>query len=140
MVAGTVNGGAGGAINFGQTGAFANRLALVTGAVINGNVLGGNGTDTLGLSGSGSASFNVAQLSSFEVGEKTGTGSWTLTGANTGITAFSTSGGTLVVNGNLSNAAFTVSGGMLGGTGRVGNTRSAPALLSCRVPAPPARS
>ena len=122
-VAGTVNGGAGGAIKFDQTGAFANRLELVTGAVINGNVLGGNGTDTLGLSGTGSGSFNVAQLSSFEMGQKTGSGSWTLTGANTGITAFSASGGTLIVNGSLSNAAFTVSGGTFGGSGTVGNTQ-----------------
>jgi uncharacterized protein with beta-barrel porin domain len=121
-VAGTVNGGAGGAIRFDQAGAFANRLDLVTGAVINGNVLGGPGTDTLGLSGSGSGSFNVAQLSSFEAGQKTGSGSWTLTGANTGITTFSVGAGTLFVNGSLSNAAFTVSGGTLGGIGTVGNT------------------
>jgi uncharacterized protein with beta-barrel porin domain len=122
-VAGTVNGGAGGAIQFDQAGAFANRLDLVTGAVINGNVLGGPGTDTLGLSGTGSGSFNVAQLVSFEAGQKTGSGSWTLTGANTGITAFSVGAGTLFVNGSLSNAAFTVSGGTLGGTGTVGNTQ-----------------
>jgi uncharacterized protein with beta-barrel porin domain len=122
-VAGTVNGGARGAIRFDQTGAFANRLDLVTGAVINGNVLGGPGTDTLGLSGTGSGSFNVAQLSSFEAGAKTGSGSWTLAGANTGITAFSVGAGTLIVNGSLSNAAFTVSGGTLGGTGTVGNTQ-----------------
>jgi uncharacterized protein with beta-barrel porin domain len=121
-VAGTVNGGAGGAISFDQSTAFANRLDLVTGAVINGNVLGGLGTDTLGLSGTGSGSFNVAQLSSFEAGQKTGSGSWTLTGANTGITAFSVGAGTLFVNGSLSNAAFTVNGGTLGGTGTVGNT------------------
>jgi uncharacterized protein with beta-barrel porin domain len=121
-VAGTVNGGAGGAIQFDQTGAFANRLELVTGAVINGNVLGGTGTDTLGLSGGGSGSFNVAQLSSFEAGAKTGSGSWTLTGANTGITAFSVGAGMLFVNGSLSNAAFAVNGGTLGGTGTVGNT------------------
>ncbi|SDM91978.1 autotransporter outer membrane beta-barrel domain-containing protein [Afipia sp. GAS231] len=121
-VAGTVNGGASGAINFDQAGAFANRLELVTGAVINGNVLGGTGTDTLGLSGGGSGSFNIAQLSSFETGAKTGNGSWTLTGANTGITTFSVGAGTLIVNGSLSNAAFTVSGGTLGGTGTVGNT------------------
>jgi uncharacterized protein with beta-barrel porin domain len=120
-VAGTVNGGAGGAIRlpFSST---SNRLELVTGAVINGNVLGGLGIDTLGLSGSGSGSFNVAQLSSFEAGQKTGTGSWTLTGANTGITAFSVGAGTLFVNGGLGNAAFTVSGGTLGGIGTVGNT------------------
>ena len=121
-VAGTVNGGAGGAIKFDQATAFANRLELVTGAVINGNVLGGTGTDTLGLSGTGSGSFNVAQLSSFEAGQKTGSGTWTLTGTNTGITAFSVGGGTLFVNGSLSNAAFTVNGGTLGGTGTVGNT------------------
>jgi len=122
-VAGTANGGAGGAIKFDQAGAFANRLELVTGAVINGNVLGGTGTDTLALSGTGSGSFNVAQLSSFEAGQKTGSGSWTLTGANTGITAFSVGAGTLVVNGSLGNAAFAVSGGTLGGTGTVGNTQ-----------------
>jgi uncharacterized protein with beta-barrel porin domain len=121
-VAGTLNGGAGGAVKFDQAGAFANRLELVTGAVINGNVLGGTGTDTLGLSGSGSGSFNVAQLTSFEAGQKTGSGTWTLTGTNTGITAFSASGGTLNVNGSLSNAAFSVSGGTLTGTGTIGNT------------------
>jgi hypothetical protein len=107
---------------FDQVSAFANRLELVTGAVINGNVLGGTGIDTLGLSGTGSGSFNVAQLSSFEAGEKTGSGTWTLTGTNTGITTFSVGGGMLFVNGSLSNAAFTVSGGTLGGTGTVGNT------------------
>jgi uncharacterized protein with beta-barrel porin domain len=122
-VAGTVNGGAGGAINFDQASAFANRLELVTGAVINGNVFGGLGTDTLGLSGTGSGSFNVGQLSSFEAGDKTGSGTWTLTGANTGITAFSVGAGTLFVNGSLGNAAFAVSGGTLGGTGTVGNTQ-----------------
>ena len=121
-VAGTLNGGTGGAVKFGQTGTFANRLDLVTGAVINGAVLGGPGTDTLGLSGPESGSFNVTQLSSFEAGAKTETGTWTLTGTNAGITAFSVGGGTLAVNGSLSNAAFTVSGGTLAGTGTVGNT------------------
>ncbi len=101
---------------------FANRLELVTGAVINGNVLGGTGTDTLGLSGTGSGSFNVGQLSSFEAGQKTGSGTWTLTGANAGITAFSVGAGTLAVNGSLGNAAFTVSSGTLSGIGTVGNT------------------
>jgi uncharacterized protein with beta-barrel porin domain len=121
-VAGMLNGGAGGAIKFDQTTAFANRLELVTGAVINGNVLGGTGTDTLGLSGSGSGSFNVAQLSSFEDGQKTGSGTWTLTGTNAGITTFSVATGTLAINGSLSNAAFTVTRATLTGTGTVGNT------------------
>jgi uncharacterized protein with beta-barrel porin domain len=121
-VSGTVTGSGGTAIEFDQSTAFANRLELVTGAVINGNVLGGPGTDTLGLSGTSSGSFNVAQLSSFEAGDKTGSGTWTLTGTNAGITAFSVSAGKLLVNGSLSNAGFTVSGGTLGGAGTVGNT------------------
>ena len=46
-VAWTVTGGAGGAIRFDQVTGFANRLELVTGAVINGSVAGGTATDTL---------------------------------------------------------------------------------------------
>ena len=121
-VAGTVTGGGGTAIDFAN--AVANRLELVTGAVINGNVLGGTGTDTLGLSGTGSGSFNVVQLSSFEAGQKTGSGAWTLTGTNAGIGTFAVSGGTLAVNGSLASTAMTVNaGGTLGGIGTVGNTQ-----------------
>ena len=121
-VAGTLNGGADGAIKFDQTDFFNDRLQLITGATINGNVLGGLGSDTLGLSGTGSGSFNVAQLNSFETGDKTGSGTWTLTGTNASITAFSVDAGALIVNGSLSNAVFTVTGGTLGGIGTVGNT------------------
>jgi uncharacterized protein with beta-barrel porin domain len=117
--AGVVTGSGGTAIRFANA---ANRLDLVTGAVINGTVLGSLATDTLGLSGTGSGSLNVGQLSAFEAGQKTGAGTWTLTGANAGISTFAVSGGTLAVNGSLSNAAFTVSGGTLGGIGTVGNT------------------
>jgi len=117
-VAGTVNGG----ISFDQTTGFANRLDLVTSAVVNGSVRGGSATDTLGLSGSGSGSFNVGQLASFEAGEKTEVGAWTLTGSNAGITTFSVGAGTLNVNGGLGNVGFTVTGGTLAGTGTVGNT------------------
>jgi uncharacterized protein with beta-barrel porin domain len=117
--AGVVTGSGGTAVRFANG---ANRLELVTGAVITGAVLGGTATDTLGLSGTGSGSFNVGQLSSFEAGQKTGAGTWTLTGANAGISTFAVSGGTLAVNGSLSNAAFSVSGGTLGGIGTVGNT------------------
>ena len=127
-VAGTVNGGAGGAIKFDQTGAFANRLELVTGAVINGNVLGGTGTDTLALTGTGTGSFDAGligpgrQYRNFEAFQKTGSGTWTLTGTNTLMLPWTVAQGTLIVNGSLSNAAFTMSGGTLGGTGTVGNT------------------
>ena len=127
-VAGTVNGGASGAINFDQAGAFTNRLELVTGAVINGNVLGGTGTDTLALTGTGTGSFDAGligpgrQYRNFEAFQKDDTGTWTLTGTNTLMLPWTVAQGTLFVNGSLSNAAFTVSGGTLGGTGTVGNT------------------
>ncbi|SDN04826.1 autotransporter domain-containing protein [Afipia sp. GAS231] len=118
-VAGTVNGGAGGAIKFDQTGAFANRLELVTGAVINGNVLGGAGTDTLALTGTGTGSFDAGligpgrQYQSFEAFQKDGSGAWTLTGTNTLTLPWTVAQGTLIVNGSLSNAAFTVNAGVL---------------------------
>jgi uncharacterized protein with beta-barrel porin domain len=127
-VAGTVNGGAGGAIRFDQAGAFANRLELVTGAVINGNVLGGTGTDTLALTGTGSGSFNVGligpsqQYRSFEAFQKGDTGTWTLTGTNTLALPWTVAQGTLLVNANMTNAPFTVIGGVLSGIGTVGNT------------------
>jgi uncharacterized protein with beta-barrel porin domain len=130
-VAGTVTGGGGTAIRFDQNNAVANRLELVTGAVINGNVLGGTGTDTLGLSGTGSGSFNVAQLVSFEAGQKTGSGTWTLTGTNAGITTFSVGGGTLLVNGSLASAANTlVSGGTFApGSGTPGSSMTVSGTL-----------
>ena len=127
-VAGTVNGGTSGAIRFDQTGAFANRLELVTGAVINGNVrLAARVPTRWGLSGDGSGSFNVGQLSSFEAGQKTGSGSWTLTGANTGITAFSVGGGALIVNGSLGNAASPSTAACSAAPGRSATPRSTPA-------------
>ena len=71
----------------------------MTGAVINGIVAGGTATDTLGLSGTGSGNFK--STSSHPGRQKTGSGSWTLTGTNAGISTFAVSGGTLAVNGSL---------------------------------------
>ncbi|WP_157676260.1 autotransporter outer membrane beta-barrel domain-containing protein [Afipia sp. GAS231] len=127
-VAGTVNGGAGGAIKFDQAGAFADRLELVTGAVINGNVLAGPGTDTLALTGTGTANFDAGligsgqQYQNFEAFQKDGSGTWTLTGTNTLVLPWTVAQGTLVVNANMTNAPFTVTGGVLAGTGTIGNT------------------
>jgi uncharacterized protein with beta-barrel porin domain len=127
-VAGTVNGGASGAINFDQLIAFANRLELVTGAVINGTVFGGTGTDTLALTGTGTGIFDAGligpgqQYRNFEAFQKDGTGTWTLTGTNTLVLPWTVTQGTLVVNANMTNAPFTVTGGVLAGTGTVGNT------------------
>jgi hypothetical protein len=65
-VAGTLNGGAGGAVQFDQPNAFNDTFALETTAIINGNVFGGLGTDTLVLQGSGIGSFDAGQLVDFE--------------------------------------------------------------------------
>jgi len=116
-VAGTLNGGAGGAVQFANA---TNTLELVTGATVTGNVIGGTGTDTLTLSGANTGTFDVGQLQNFETGAKKDAGTWTLTGTNTGITAFAVDAGTLSVNGSLANAAFTVNGGTLKGTGTLG--------------------
>jgi uncharacterized protein with beta-barrel porin domain len=127
-VAGTVTGGGGTAIRFDQTNAVANRLELVTGAVINGIVLGGTGTDTLALTGTGTGSFDAGligpgqQYQNFEAFQKDDTGTWTLTGTNTLMLPWTVAQGTLVVNANMTNAPFTVTGGVLAGTGTVGNT------------------
>ena len=116
-VAGALNGGGGGAIQFANA---TNNLELVTGASVTGNVIGGTGTDALTLSGANTGAFNVSQLQNFESGTKKDAGTWTLTGTNTSITAFAVDAGTLAVNGSLANAAFTVNGGTLKGNGTLG--------------------
>ena len=122
-VAGTVNGGAGGAIRFDQAGAFANRLELVTGAVINGNVLGGTGTDTLGLSGTGSGSFNVGQLASFEAGAEDRQRHLDAHRHQHRHQRVLGQRRHALVNGSLSQCGLDGErGGTLGGTGTVGNT------------------
>ncbi|WP_316166306.1 MULTISPECIES: autotransporter domain-containing protein [unclassified Bradyrhizobium] len=130
-VAGTLNGGAAGAVRFHGSG---NRLELDPTAVINGNVLGG-GSDTLALGGTGTASFNVAAIGSslqyqgFGTFLKEGSSHWTLTGTNSLISSFSVNGGLLEVDGDMPNASFTVNSGALqlgnGGTsGSIGGNVS----------------
>ena len=127
-VAGVVNGGAGGAISFNQCGCGSDdRLELQPGAIINGNVFAGPGTDTFALGGAGTANFDVSAIGSglqyrdFEIFEKDGGSHWTLTGSNTSIPAFAVNGGLLSVNGAMPNTAFTVNGGTLGGSGTIGS-------------------
>ena len=125
-VAGTLNGGAGGAIQFDQGAALNDRLELQPGAVVNGKVFAGPGTDTFVLGGEGEASFGVGtigpglQYQSFETFLKEDESHWTLTGTNTGITAWAVTGGILSVNGFMPNTLFTVSGATLGGSGTIG--------------------
>ena len=119
-VAGTLNGGAGGAVRFGS---LADRLELQPTAVINGIVFAGAGTDTFALGGAGTASFDVskigptAQYRDFEVFEKDGASHWTLTGTNTTLPNFTVNSGLLTVAGALPNTPFTVNSASLELTG-----------------------
>jgi outer membrane autotransporter protein len=124
-VAGTINGGAGGAISF-DCGCTDDRLELHTTAVVNGLVLAGGGTDTFVLGGdTGTASFNVSvigtQYLDFEVFEKEDASHWTLTGINGDTGAWTVNGGLLSVNATMAGWNFTVNGGTLGGSGTIGD-------------------
>ena len=73
-------------------------------AIINGNVLGGPGTDTLVLGGEGTGSFNVGaiglglQYQSFEIFLKEGGSHWTLTGTTAAVTPWTINQGTLAIS------------------------------------------
>ena len=120
-VAGTLNGGTGGAIRFDQSAALANRLELHPTAIISGNVLGGPGTDTLVLGGAGTGSFNVGaigpglQYQSFEIFLKEGGSLWTLTGTTAAVTPWTINQGTLAISSDANLGA--PSGGLAFGGG-----------------------
>ena len=125
-IAGTLNGGAAGAIQFDQSAALNDRLELQPGAVVNGKVLAGPGTDTLVLGGEGEASFDVGaigaglQYQSFETFLKEDESHWILTGSNTSITDWAVTGGVLSVDATMPNTLFTVNNATLGGSGIIG--------------------
>jgi outer membrane autotransporter protein len=120
--AGTLAGGAGGAIRFGT---FDDRLELHAGSVINGNVFAGTGLDALVLGGADNATFDLAELGDaaqyrdFETLTKEGASTWTLTGTSDFSGNATLSSGTLVVNGAIGSTVF-MDGGVLAGTGTIG--------------------
>lgn len=129
-VAGTLNGGTGGAVRFHQGSALADRLELHPTAVINGTVFAGPGTDTLALGGTGTGSFDVSRIGSaaqyrdFETFEKVGASQWTLTGINTGIPDWTVNAGVLSIQATMPNTDFSVNGGTLAlvGAGNISNS------------------
>ncbi len=129
-VAGTLNGGTGGAVRFHQGSALADRLELHPTAVINGTVFAGPGTDTLALGGTGTGSFDVSRIGSaaqyrdFETFEKVGASQWTLTGTNTGISDWTVNAGLLSIQATMPNTDFSVNGGTLAliGAGNISNS------------------
>lgn len=113
---GTIHGGNGIAIDMGGGN---DTLNLITGSIITGAILGGEGTDTITLSGTGSGT--LANTSGFEVLNILG-GTWTLTGTQAysgGATI--AAGATGMVEGTLDNQVAVLAGGRLGGNGSIGS-------------------
>jgi autotransporter-associated beta strand protein len=100
-----------------------NTLELRAGSNITGNVVAFSSADTFRLGGAADSSLDVssigaaAKYSGFGHFEKTGTGTWTLTGSTSVLTSWTISAGTLAVsdNNSLGNAAagLTFNGGTL---------------------------
>ncbi len=105
------------AANAGVPAGAPHTLRLRTGSVLNGNVVGGTGTDNLILEGTGTE--NIAKFSNFETLTMNGV-DWTLTGNGTFSTTTTVQAGTLRVSGQLTSPAVGVqSGGTLTGNGTV---------------------
>ena len=106
ILAGKLNGGFSGALEFDAVAALDDRLTLHPTASVNGNVFAGLGTDTLAFGGSGTGTFNLSniggaqQFRDFEVFQVE-SGVWSFSGATT--------------------EDFTVNGGTLKGTGTFGS-------------------
>jgi fibronectin-binding autotransporter adhesin len=148
----------------GQTDAI-NRLAAATtgtltlelqaGSVIEGNVVAGATptADILRLGGTGSGTFDVseigaaAQYQNFDVFQKTGAGTWALTGTGTATTDWDIQAGTLqlgdggtsgsIVGNVVNNGVFAfnrsddfVYGGVISGSGSVGQIGSGTTTLT----------
>ncbi len=100
---------------------------LRAGSNITGWVVGGNGMDTLRLGGTANAAFDLGtfgaadQFKDFEMMQKTGSSTWTLTGSTTDAATMNVQAGSLVVDGGMPNVAMTISGGTLAGNGAIGD-------------------
>lgn len=108
------------AANAGAPAGATHTLRLQTGSVLNGNVVGGTGTDNLILEGTGTE--GIAKFSNFETLTMNGV-DWTLTGNGAFSTTTTVQAGTLRVAGQLTSAAVGIqNGGTLTGNGTVVGT------------------
>ncbi len=117
--AGTIIGNGGPAIRF-RVGT--NSLTLLPTSSITGAIIGGPGTDSFILDGAEATTgtFNVDSnaVTNFEGGQKTGAGTWSLTGTAAFVPTFDVQAGRLNVDGTLASLDVTVqSGAVLGGIG-----------------------
>ncbi|MDF3835879.1 autotransporter outer membrane beta-barrel domain-containing protein [Cupriavidus basilensis] len=117
---GVITGSGGNAIVFEQSGSFANMLTLDTGSVLNGNVLGGRGSNELILLGANVG--DTSKFRNFQTLSMQGN-DWTLTGTGGFATSATVASGTLRVDGTLTTPVIHVqSDATLGGSGTlVGN-------------------
>jgi outer membrane autotransporter protein len=93
---------------------------LRSNSAINGNLNGQTGTNKLELTGAGvSSSLDTAKVLNFQSAEKTGTGTWALTGTNAEfVSTLDVKAGKLAANATLTGTAVTVEdGATLGGIG-----------------------
>ncbi|WP_157776547.1 hypothetical protein [Nitratireductor aquibiodomus] len=95
------------------------KLALSTGATVNGEIDGGGGDDALELDGAGSGALAIS-IENFETLDVLG-GQWALDGNYSFTGGTLLSGGVLVVNGQLDTVMAINSGARLQGSGRVGS-------------------
>ncbi|PWJ91816.1 fibronectin-binding autotransporter adhesin [Mesorhizobium loti] len=114
--AGTISGGAttgGGRVNAITFTGGVNSLELWSTSLITGNVQAFSAADSFTLGGAGNGSFNAASIGNsaqyrgFGSFEKTGSGTWVLTGVTSALTPWTLSGGTLSIagDGSLGDAA-----------------------------------
>ncbi|WP_404437185.1 autotransporter outer membrane beta-barrel domain-containing protein [Bradyrhizobium daqingense] len=108
-------------------------LELRAGSNVMGYVKAGTDNDTLRFGGTANSTFDLAtfglfsQFQEFEVIEKTGSSTWTLTGVTMELTTtMSVQAGTLIVDGMMPNIATTVGSGTLGGSGMIGSLNVLP--------------
>ncbi|MEM7777418.1 MAG: autotransporter domain-containing protein [Pseudomonadota bacterium] len=106
----------------------ATTLEIHPGSSISGLVLLLGASDALRLGGAGTDTFDVSsvgtglQYQNVETFEKSGTSTWTLTGASSEIPTFAVNEGRLYLNADLSSTDFTVANGAtLSGTGTAGS-------------------
>ncbi len=129
---GTIRAGAGQATAIGRSTAATTgtlTLELRAGSVIEGDVVGNAAAiDTLRLGGSGTDNFDVstigpaAQYQNFDTFEKTGTGTWLLTGIGTTTTDWTIYDGTLLIGDHTTPTSVIgdiTNFGTLGGSGTI---------------------
>jgi len=114
----------------------ANRLELLAGSTITGNVVASGANNVLALGGASAGSFDASQIGAlaqyqgFNAFEKTGASTWTLTGTTTEVTPWTLKQGTLSISSDANlgdtSGGLTFDGGTLQITGgfSLANTRA----------------